>query len=215
MLLEPVLIDSLSADISRVIKFGCVNADKLQCTYFATDYNKNDGTFYDAVREVRYTLHNDSCIILYIQESEINFDKEIKKIKKYHEEYKDIYAQNFSEYVLASVDASIPVVNRCRLFEYHNFISARDLDAAFFECAKQKWKVLIDERKKQIVDLLTVDKEEFVKALNQEGVDEVQDILNVLDREYEAVVVKIENAVSYHDLIKIWPAILLPRPKAA
>jgi hypothetical protein len=215
MSLEPVLIDTLSGNLPKVVKFGCVNAAGLRSTYFATDYRKEDGTFQELVRDIRYVLYNELCTVTFIQESEDNFSTEIKKIKKYLTENQDEYSDNFFEYILASVDAAIPVVNRCRLFKYHDFISARDLDATFFARAKQEWGSLIDERKKQTTALLETDKKEFIEASNQEGADEVQEILNVLDREYQNALSGIKSADSYHDLIKIWPVILLPRLKAA
>lgn len=211
MSLELCLIDLLSAGTSKIVKFSGIGSDGKQYTYFATDYNKETGTFLDVISEQRVP-HKHS--VSYLQERDDNFATEIKKIRQYLDENKDDYIVLFYEQLLAGVDLGITTINRCRLFEYRVFESAKNVDETFFNWAKKKWKDLIDKRLTEILSLLEVDKATFLLESNREGAEEIEEILKVLAKEYKVAVEKIETVNDYFDLIKIWPVILLPRPKA-
>lgn len=155
-----------------------------------------------------------SLSIVYVQEREDNFDPDIAQIKKYCQEYKDTYTNLFLNEIVTDL-FNISVVNRCRLFGYYGYESVRSQDEAFVAWAKVKWVEFISARRVEVETLLHSDRVEFRNTKNEDGVNEIDTILEVIVAEFREASEKIKTATSYPELVKIWPAVLLPRPKGA
>jgi len=151
-------------------------------------------------------------VISYVQEREDNFAPELDLIQKYKLAHPDTYTQIHLPRIVEDV-ANIAIVDRCRLFHYYDFDKVKSLDPSFVKWAAKIWIDEMGKRGEEVRTILDLDRREFMSTGNNEGIAEVDSILNVIETELDAAIAHSESATTYADLIKVWPSVLLPRPR--
>ena len=210
MSLSDHLIALLTA--GKTVKFTIVQ-DGESKTYFSRDYVKDTHDLFDILNQKLVHLDLSNVKIASVMTVPDNFEKEIASIRAYLEvRSPEMLGSDGVELITRHISKFKPLMEKCFLYEFTDLFAIETETKEFLAAAKEKWKQLIQERQKEVSDILIADRETFKSDNNTAGVTEVSIILSAIDSEVSKAVSKVDIVSKYSELINIWPPTLYPKP---
>jgi hypothetical protein len=214
MLTTTFLVALLST--GNTIKFKYADADGRQYTVFSNRYNTETKELFDIIQQKTVVIDLNNTAVLCFKESADNFKLELEQIAEFFNRLPlDIIGKEAAQFIYDNVNIYSPIIKRCILLDYYDIRAVEKQTESFLIYAKERWKLLIHERKKEIESMLQKDRGEFLAASNADGVAEIDSILTAIKNEVLQSDKRIEQVTSYKELVQCWPPVLYPKPEYA